>query len=127
MKTIYKIYDMKSQQYMSEAFHNIEDAHARDDLLHERVNDCQTVVVQDCIPSERYTIEYMDRRNPFRWIMLHDAATIMEAMERIVFAIDNDRDESIEYIRVIHTGEYAHPMVVLTVKPGEDYPHVEEK
>lgn len=120
MKPIWKLYDVATDNFLSETYLSF-------DAAHESVPTADVICVMDMIPDKRFCI-YLQARplvgDPSPWQILTDADTISEAIDKILLSMDQE-DELLPYAyKIVHT--VSPDMIILEMQTGEHYPHEKE-
>lgn len=127
MKPIWKLYDVATGNFLSEIYESFDVAHDMSYKLNESVAGADVITVMDMIPDKRFSI-YLQARpmigDPSEWHFYTDADTLYDAINRILFMMDQE-DELLPYAyKIVHT--VSPDLIVLEMQTGEHYPHEKE-
>lgn len=127
MKTIWKLYDLATSNFLSEIYESFDVAHDMSYKLNESVAGANVITVMDMIPDKRFSI-YLQARpmvgDPSDCHFYTDADTIYDAINKILFMMDQE-DELLPYAyKIVHT--VSPDLIVLEMQTGEHYPHEKE-
>lgn len=123
----WKILDLNTHKYLSEIFTDVAAVNERIKMLEESVPNANLIPQMFMVPDKQFSVYYRmipKIGKPYDWHFYMDYDTIAAAVERIIHDMDADDEDSPCEYKIVFT--VSPDMVVLTMKPGDFYPHVKE-